>query len=245
MTVKVRLPERSPHIPEAITYLERRSRGERAEHLPNARQIEELYLHTSDSLSEILLSLAGIWGDQPAMRQILFFHYVQSEPVLKEILRRCIYPGFVNKVCRWNELTLIRSLNGMGITASEQSRSLRIIERALAEMRFLTVAGTDKVLEYQRPAVEAVAYAFYAEYGDGFAEGRRFSLLNPPLEQIMEHAAFPAYFLMDPRSVPMMMEACRIKNYISLEARGGLCQYALIYQDLFGLVEYMVQGGRI
>lgn len=245
MMAKVKPLGRLPLIPEAITYLERRARGEETESLPNAKQIEELYWHGAVPLQEILLSLARHWGDQPAMRQILFFHYLQQEPLLKEILHRFIYPQFDHKVYHWNESTIRRFLEMAGLTESEQSRSLRNIEKALMEMKFLTVQEQTKVMEYQRPTVEAVAYAFYAEYGDGFAEGRRFSLMNPPLEQIVEHAAFPTYYLIDPRAVPMMLEACRLKNYISLEARGGLCQYALIYQDLFGLVEYMVQGGRM
>jgi hypothetical protein len=240
MMVKAKPLGRLPQIPEAITYLERRARGEAVV----AKQIEELYLQGTVPLQEILLSLAHHWGDQLAMRQILFFHYLQQEPLMKEILHRCIYPQFDHKVYRWNEPALKRFLAVAGLTESEQTRSIKIIEKALTEMRLLTGQGQAKVLEYQRPTIEAVAYAFYAEYGDGFTEGRRFSLMNPPVEQIMEHAAFPSYFLMDPRAVPMMLEACRIKNYISLEARGGLCQYALIYQDLVGLVEYMVQGGR-
>lgn len=243
--VQTRPLGRLPHIPEAITYLERLARGEEVEHLPNAKRIEELYLEIPVPLQDVLLTLARVWGDQPAMRQILFFHYLQKEPLLKEILHHCIYPHFNQNIYYWNEQTLKRFMTAVGLTESEQNRSLKIIEKALAEVHFLTIQGPNKYIEFQRPTLEAVVYAFYVEYGEGWPEGRRFSLMNPPLEQITEHAAFPSYFLMDPWTIATTLEACRLKNYISLEARGGLCQYALIYQDLFGLVEYMVQGGRL
>ncbi|AZR72780.1 hypothetical protein BBF96_04850 [Anoxybacter fermentans] len=244
MTADVRPLTLPPYIPETITYLEKIARGERVGRGRKINQIEELYVKSSKELYYNLLNIVKAWGDQPAVRQIIFFHYLQKEPLLKEMILECIYPGFKENRFLWKETELKFFLQQKGLTKSEQSRTLKIAEKALREVKMFMVNRKEKFLEYQRPAVEAVAYALYAEYSEGFEAGKRFSLKNPPLEQILKYAAFPAYFLLDPKTVPLILEACRIKNYISLESRGGLCQYALIYQDLTELVEYMIQGGH-
>lgn len=231
-----------PQILEAITYLERLARGDAAGKDAKSRQLEEMYLNIPE-IAENLLQLVLHWGDRPALRQILFLHYLHRETLAREILYNCIYPRFLEKRYYWKENEIRFYLQQLGLPEVEQLKSVKILEKALSEVKILHTEGNVKYIEYQRPAVETVAYALYVEYGDGFEEGRRFALKNPPLQQILEHAAFPAYLLVDPRSVHLMLEACRMKNYISLEARGGLCQYALIYQDLTGLIEYMVQGG--
>lgn len=231
-------------IPETITYLEREARGEEVGTGRKVRQIEEVYFQISEEVHQQLLKMVHIWGDQPAIRQILFYHYLIKEPILKEVMVKCIYPGFINGRYEWDEKELRHFLKDLGLTNSEQVVTLYKLEKALQEVRMFSENQKSKYIEYQRPALEAMAYALYAEYGEGFEPGRRFHLHNPPLEQILQHAEFPAYFLLNPRVVPMMLEACRMKDYISLEARGGLCQYALICNDLTGLVEYMVEGGN-
>lgn len=232
-----------PQLLEAITYLERIARGEVSGKDARTKQFEEMYLSVSE-VAENLSQLVKNWGDRPALRQILFLHYLHREPLMKEILSNCIYPRLLEKRYYWKEGDIRFYLQHLGMPESEQVKSVKVVEKALSEAKILSIDGSARFIEYQRPAVETIAYALYVEYGDGFEEGRRFALKNPPLQQILEHAAFPAYLLLDPRSVHLMLEACRMKNYISLEARGGLCQYALIYQDLTGLIEYMVQGGH-
>ena len=206
-------------------------------------EIRNIYRSNSQGIYDTLIDLVQSWGDQPAVRQILYYHYLQGQPLLKEILLENIYPALQEGSYIWNGEEIKSFLHKKGLAEKEQDKSLKCIKNALKEMRFLKESGRGLILKYQRPTVEAVAYALYSEYSEGFDESKRFSLKNPPLEQVRRHAAFPAYFLIDPRTIPMLLEACRIKNYISLESRGGLNQYALIYQDLFELVDYML-GGR-
>lgn len=231
-------------IPETILYLERKARGEEVGSGRKIKQIEELYFQYFEEIHQQLLRMVQVWGDQLAIRQILFYHYLIKEPILKEVMVNCIYPGFINGHYEWNVPELRYFLKELGLTNSEQVVTLYKLEQALQEVRMFSLDRRSKYIEYQRPTLEAMAYALYAEYGEGFEPGRRFHLQNPPLEQILQQAEFPAYFLLNPKAVPMMLEACRMKDYISLEARGGLCQYALIYPDLIGLVEFMVEGGR-
>ncbi|MCK4260022.1 MAG: hypothetical protein KAX49_13665 [Halanaerobiales bacterium] len=243
MVTKIRSITFSPNILETVNYLECEVRGEIFERKRKTKEIEELYFNSTESHRNNLLRLVKAMGDQPAIRQIIFFHYLINEPMMAEMFLRYIYPGFQNKRYVFKEKELKFFMAQLGLNQEEQSGTLKFFYKALIEAKMLKSQGNIKYLEYQRPSVEAIAYAFYAEYADGFAAANRFALKNPPLKQITEQAAFSAYLLLEPRLVPMMLEACRIKNYISLEARGGLHQYALIYQDLTGLVDFIVGGG--
>lgn len=207
-----------------------------------AREVEELYLGFSENLHQHLLKLVDAWGDSPAVRQIIFYHYLQREPLIKEIILNCIYAGFKQNRFLWKEAELRFFLSQYGLTKCEQIRTYKYLEKALQEVKIPFSCRNERYIDYQRPAVEAVAYAFYAEYGDGFPEAKVFALKNPPLEQIIKYSAFPAYLFIDRRTLPLILETCRLKNYITLECRGGLNQYALIYQDLTGLVDFMIGG---
>lgn len=241
--LRLKPPDLPPNIPDTITYLERELRGESVGHSRKMREVEELYLFPSEICHHLLKTVVKAWGDSPGVRQILFYHYLQREPIIKEIILHCIYPGFKQGRYLWKESELRFFLSHLGLERSEQSRTIKYLERAMMEIKILVQAREGRYIDYQRPSIEAVAYAFYAEYGDGFSEARSFSLKNPPLEQILHNAAFPAFLFIDPRRVLLILETCRLKNYITLESRGGLNQYALIYQDLIGLVDYMSGGG--
>ena len=243
MSLAVKSLVRLPLISETIAYLEKLHRGEPPGKDSKARQIEELYFSSEELLGNFL-RMVEAWGDGLALRQILFFHYLHSETLVQEIVFNCIYPRLIEKRYYWRESDIRFYLQQCGVQESEISKAVKVLEKVLGEAKLLSTTEGMRYVEYQRPTVETIAYALYVEYGEGFAQGQRFALKNPPLSQILEHALFPAYLLLDPRSVHLMLEACRMKNYISLEARGGLCQYALIYQDLSGLVEYMVEGGH-
>lgn len=228
------------HIPATITYLEKEARGEAVGINQKNREIEELYISSSEILHLNLSKLVNKFGDSPTVRQIIFFHYLEKQPVIKELFCRCIYPSFQQRKFFWQESQLRLFIHHYGLTKSEQTLAYKCLEGVLAEMKIPVIRGN---LHYQRPTIETVAYAFYAEYGEGSPASRRFSLKNPPLQQIIDFAAFPAYFLIDPQILPAILEICRLKDYLTLEFRGGLNQYALLFQDLSGLVDFIIRGG--
>ena len=153
--------------------------------------------------------------------------------MIKGLFSKYIYPSFQHKKFFWQESELRFFIGDYGFTKSEQMLAYKCLKGVLSEMKIGLIRG---YLKYQRPTIETVAYAFCAEYGEN-------SLKNPPVQAIIDFAAFPAYFLIDPQILPAILEICRLKNYLTLEFRGGLNQYASLYQDLSGLVDFMIQGG--
>lgn len=228
------------NIPATITYLEKELRGEAIKTSQKIREIERLYIKSSDVVHQNLLKLVRKFGDSLTVRQIIFFHYLQQQPLIKDLLCKYIYPSLQQASFFGDEAQLRLFIRQYRLTKRQQMIVYRCLEKVFAEVKISLKQG---YLSYQRPTIETIAYAFYAEYGEGFPESRRFFLKNPPLEQIIKFAAFPAYFLINPKIIPAILETCRLKNYLTLELRGGLNQYVLLHQDLTDLVDFMTQGG--
>lgn len=240
----IKIPTLPANISETIAYLEEVSQNGQLRRRRRTKEIERLYCNFSESLHLNLTNLVKAWGDSLAIRQILFYIYLQMEPLIGEIFCKIIYPSIKENFFSWKSSELTLFFDKLGLTRSEQFRTKKLIEKALLEVKIFFGGKEERYLEYQRPTLEALSFAFYAEYGEGLFNKKKRVFKNPPLTQIKEFAEFPAYFLINPNNLGPLLEACRIKNYISLESRGGLCQYALIYHDLSELVEFMIQGGK-
>ncbi|MFQ6063549.1 MAG: BrxA family protein [Methanosarcinales archaeon] len=173
-----------------------------------------------------LIMAFEIFNDLKILKEILFYHYINQENVVKYSVINEIYPQLINN----NKLLNKEKLNNFikaNLECSDNTlkNTCSSVPKALADFGFLNIATKNYELKYYMPTIESFAYALYHTY---LIE---MNFLNPPYEHII-NSDIPKIYFMKLESIEHKLELLRNKGLISLEKIANKKQYALNYNNM-------------
>jgi hypothetical protein len=205
-------------------------------------QIKKRYLSRKDgSLNEPLIKLID-YEDYKVNKELMFYHYVQREPIFKKTLLNFIYPRLKTSdefIVKSNDILFFIS-DYLDYADSTMKKTARSIVKALVDFEIAEVEGNEVKVKNYRPGLLTVVFAFYSEYATGFEEAKNFNILNPSIEHIKEKAEFYKLFMIKPAVIEDYLQRAWKEGYLGYEPRGGLNQYVLKFKNISNLINFIL-----
>ncbi|MFW5987990.1 MAG: hypothetical protein ACOCQA_00965 [bacterium] len=207
-------------------------------------QINKRYIETNkDKITNYSLVKLVDFEDMKLNRELMYFHYLNSEPLAKFTVLNLIYPRLLSEeeyqLKRDDVIFFIKDY--ISFSDATVKKTARSIVKAMIDFGMAVQKVNRVFVKWYRPSLTAFLYGIYSEYSSGFAKAQNYNILNPSIEHIREKSEFYKLFLIKPAVLNTYLKISWEKGYLNYEPRGGLNQYVLKQESLSNFVNQLIK----
>ena len=181
-----------------------------------------------------LLKLVSHANNMVLIRELMYYHYVQTERIGAEIVKDVLYPKLPSAEYAEDEIMRYLAQKMLGKAKRSLHNTYACLRTALKDFGLLRRKGKKWVADAYSPKLESFIYVLHHEFTV------KQSYLNPRMSYLLGKAEFPRLFLMTAATVRDYVQRARREGLISYEVCAGDEQVALIHKSLDRVVDEII-----